>query len=129
MSDLKPTGVKIKLGNQEYGMRFTLNVIDDIQEHFDIPISQLGELFTDEKKQIKNLRFLLMKLINEDIDCVMDETGKKIPHVDERYVGRHIDTNNMHELMNLIFRVFSEGIPKAEEDDEIPNAESGRQIS
>jgi hypothetical protein len=38
MSDLKPKGTKIQLGNQQYGMRFTLNAIDDIQEHFDVPI-------------------------------------------------------------------------------------------
>lgn len=121
MSDLRPTGEKIKLGNNEYGMRFTLNAIDEIQEHFNIPISQMSDLFTDERNQIKNLRYLLTLLINEDIDCVNDETDAKTPHVDEKYVGRHIDAQNLSGVMTSIFKAFSGGTPVS--DGEIdPNA-------
>ena len=38
------------------------------------------------------MRYLLTLLINEDIDCVNDETGGNRPLLDERYVGRHIDS-------------------------------------
>ena len=128
MSDLRPRGVKIRLGSKEYGMRFTLNAIDEIQEHFDIPISQLAELFKDGKTQIKNLRYLLTVLINEDIDCVNDETGEKQPHVEESYVGRHLDLSNMTELMSAIFKAFNKGAPEPEagdEGDDDPNLKSG----
>jgi hypothetical protein len=128
MSDLRPKGVKIRLGSKEYGMRFTLNAIDEIQEHFDIPVSQLAELFQDGRTQIKNLRYLLTVLINEDIDCVNDETGAKQPHVEEAYVGRHLDLSNMTELMSAIFKAFNTGAPEPEdgdEDDDDPNLKSG----
>lgn len=121
MSDLRPTGEKIKLGNNEYGMRFTLNAIDEIQEHFNIPISQMPELFADERKQIRNLRYLISVLINEDIDCVNDETGSKTPHIDEKYVGRHIDTKNLTGMMSDIMRTFTGGVPISDEDAD-PNA-------
>lgn len=121
MSDLRPTGEKIKLGANEYGMRFTLNAIDEIQEHYNIPISQMADLFTDERNQIKNLRYLLTVLINEDIDCINDDTGSKTPHIDEKYVGRHIDAKNLSGMMSSIFKAFSGGTPVSD-GEEIPNA-------
>ncbi len=123
MSDLRPKGTKIKLGKEEYGLRFTLNAIDDIQDHFDMAIEDLNKLFDDSKTRFKNLKYLLTLLINEDIDCVKDETGEEIPHVDERYVGRHIDSNNMKEIMGTILRAFTASTPEVDED-EAPNAQS-----
>ena len=107
MSALKPKGEKIKLGNNEYGMRFTLNAIDDIQDHFNIGISELNKLFAEERDRIKNLRYLLTVLINEDIDCVNDETGSNIQHVDEKYVGRHIHAANIADVMSAVYRAFT----------------------
>lgn len=123
MSDLKPKGTKIKLGNNEFGLRFTLNAIDDIEDHFDIAIEDIGELFKDKKNRIKNLKFVLSVLINEDVDCVKDETGKELPHVDERYVGRHINVQNAHEMTQKIFESVKAGTPEADDDD-VPNAQS-----
>lgn len=121
MSDLKPKGIKITLNGKEYGLRFTLNAIDDIQDHFNVPISNLGDLFQDDKNKIRNLRYLLMVLINEDIDCRKDETGEEIPHVDERFVGRHINAMNMPVMMNSIMKSFTAGTPELDENDDIPN--------
>ena len=120
MSNLKPKGVKIQLNGKEYGMRFTLNAIDDIQEHFNISVENIGDLFKDQKERIKNLKYLLKTLINEDIDCIKDETGEEMPHVDERYVGRHINSTNMHEIMSSIMKSFTNGTPEPE-DEETPN--------
>lgn len=123
MSDLRPTGTKIKLGDNEYGLRFTLNAIDDIQDHFDISIENIDELFKDEKKRFKNIKYLLTVLINEDVDCVNDETHENKQHIDERYVGRHIDSNNMSAIMSTIFKAFKTSTPEQDEN-ENPNAKS-----
>jgi hypothetical protein len=124
MSDMKPTGLKIRLGQKEYGLRFTLNAIDDIQEKFEIDIADLGDLFKDGMKQIKNLRAVLAILINEDIDCLNDETGSLQLHIDERYVGRHIDASNIQYFSSQIFGAFMKQAPKVEDDD--PNPVSGQ---
>lgn len=122
MSDLRPSGTKITLGGKEYGMRFTLNAIDDIQEHFGIDISDLSGLFAEPNKRIKSIRYLLTLLINEDIDCVADETGEPAKHLDERYVGRQIDAANIHTMMGAIMHSFSDGAPKRDDsEDEAPN--------
>ena len=125
MSDLRPTGTKIRLGNKEYGLRFTLNAIDDLQEHFDIPIGKIDELLKDEKKQISTIRYIITLLINEDLDCIADESGIKTQHLDERYVGRHIDMSNASGLVTSIYKSFTAGTPAGDEED--PNLTSEQQ--
>ena len=128
MSDLRPNGVKLKLGKNEYELRFTINAIDDIQEYFDMEISKITDLFKDRKKQMKNLRYLLTLLINENIDCKNDENEEKIPHVEERYIGRQIDTTNVSKCIEAIYGAFSAHSPEPkEEDEEDPNVTSGQQ--
>ena len=86
-------------------------------------IEDLNKLFDDSKTRFKNLKYLLTLLINEDIDCLNDETGGDKPHVDERFIGRHIDSRNMQDIMGTILKAFTSSTPEADED-EIPNAES-----
>jgi len=118
MSDLQPKLYKIMLGGQEFGLLFSINAIDDIQDHYDIPISHLIELLNDERDTFKNLRYILTVLINEGID---DEENDR-PHVEERWVGRKITAGNIHELGDSILRAFNEGTP--EPDEECPNVTS-----
>ncbi len=112
MSDLRPKATTIKLGDKEYGLLFTLNAIDEIQDRFDISISELSDLMKDERKVYKVLRFLLATLINEAIDD--SESGQ--PHVDERFIGRKITPANLSELQSGIFSAFTAGTPRINED-------------
>lgn len=125
MSDLKPTGDRIRLGKNDYKLLFSLNVVDDVQDKFDTPISELPKLMQDPKKQIKNVLQLLAMLVNEGIDFDNDMDGGKRPHIDARFVGRYIDANNVGELKSKILNSMVSGIPK-QEDDADPNPESGQ---
>lgn len=137
MSDLKPKGKKIILGYtkqpdgtmtpNEFGMRFTLNAIDDIQDKFGVSIEGIESLFKDNKNVMRNLTELLAILINEDSACVFDETGEKRKTVDARFVGRHIDVGNAKATIGVIFDVLNTGMPKAEDDD--PNTQGGQQTT
>lgn len=122
MSDLKPKGTLIKLGQNEYGMRFTLNAIDDIQDMFGVGIAELPDLLNDKKTQIKNILKLITILINEDVDCRNDETGDKTPHVEPRFVGRHISAVNIGDLKDKIFASLLNNMPEGDPDS--PNAVS-----
>ena len=132
MSDLKPKGKRITLGNEQYGLIFTLNAIDDIQEAFDIDISELPSLFRDKvdgetvipnRGKTKNLCTLLAVLINECIDCEKDLGHPERKHVDARYVGRHITASNWMSMANDILDSFRDSSPERE-DDAVPNAVS-----
>lgn len=125
MSDLNTKSNTITINGQEYGMRFTINAIDDIQDHFDIPISDLSSVMSDERHSIRNLRYLITVLINEDID-IKNDAGANIPHVNERYIGRYINSSNMSDFIKSVYGCFTDGSPKSEEkddfiDSEIPN--------
>lgn len=121
MSDLKAIGTPIILGGKEYGMRFTLNTINDIQDKYDINISDINTLF-EGKPMYKNLAEIISLMINEDSDCLLDETGEIRQHIDARFVGRHINVGNAKSMMMLVKIAVNNGTPKNEEDD--PNVTS-----
>lgn len=127
MSNLKPTSVKINLGGEEYGLRFTINAVDDIQDHFDIPISEMYSLMKDERKAFSNIKAILTILINENIDCENEDRTEKLPHVDARFIGRRMDVSNIGELSSAITSAFAGSAPLPDGEDETPNAESGQQ--
>ena len=123
MSDLRPTPHKIKLGGEEFGLLFSINAIDEIQDHFDIPISKLTDVLKDQRAIFKNLKYILTVLINEGID---DEENER-RHVEERWVGRKITANNIQSLTKDILLAFSEGSPEADpegDEEDAPNGES-----
>ena len=99
MSDLQPKPTIINLGGKEYGLLFTINVIDAVQDKFDIAISQLADLMRDDRKTFKVLRFLLAEMINEAID----DAGNGEKHVDERAVLIEIATHQtVSNLQSLV---------------------------
>ena len=111
MSDLRPKTPEIELGGEKYGVLFNLNAIDEIQDKFDIPISQLSELMYDERKVFKVLKSLIAILINEAIDD--SESGE--PHVDEKFVGRKITIADIPTLKDNVFSAFAMGMPEADD--------------
>jgi hypothetical protein len=127
MSNLKPTSVKINLGGEEYGLRFTLNAIDDIQDYFDIPISKMYDLMKDERKAFKSIKAILVILINENIDCENENRTEKLPHVDARYIGRRMEVGNIAELSEAIANAFTGSAPLPDNEDDAPNVESEQQ--
>lgn len=118
MSDLRPKPPEIEIGGKKYGLLFNLNAIDEIQDRFDLPISQISDLMDDERKVFKILKSLLTILINEAIDD--SESGA--PHVDEKFVGRKITVADISAMKDQVFMAFSQGVPETEEDD--PNVKS-----
>jgi hypothetical protein len=114
------------LGGQQYGLLFDLNAIDEIQDRFDIPISDIGDLMKDERKVFKVLKAMLTIMINEAID---DENEEISPtekehrlHVTERFIGRKIQAADIANLKDKVLTAFKDGTPEAEEED--PNPKS-----
>ncbi len=118
MSDLQPKKPTIILGEKEYPILFSLNVIDEIQDHFDKPISELSEMLSDERMAFKAIKFILTALINEGF---ADEEINE--NVNERFVGRKITPQNMGNLSSAILSAFGGSIPEST-DEEIPNETS-----
>lgn len=111
MSNINPKGKPLKIGGREYNLIFTINVIDDIQDHFDISIDKLSDLISEPRKQFKVIRYILTALINESIEIHNEESPDKWDKIDERYVGRHMTTSNLKEFADAILGAFADGTP------------------
>jgi hypothetical protein len=51
-----------------------------------------------------------------------DQSKERLLHVDERFVGRHIDAVNMAGMMKAIMMSLSGSVPESEDED--PNVAS-----
>ena len=122
MSDLRPKSQKITLNGKEYGVRCTLGVVDELQDKFDIPISEIGEVLKDERSAIKNIISLLTIMINEDIDIRRDG-GETIDNVNERFVARHLDLTRVSEIQEILLSSMMASV-SGEGNEEAPNGKS-----
>ena len=89
MSDLRPEGVKVKIGGQEYKFLLTINKIDEIQTRCNMPLSDAVELIAaaadgeTEGKTLKVYRSVLSILM----DVPEQEAGEKVTLADYRRVA------------------------------------------
>ena len=64
MSDLNPKPVEIEYKGKVYKCLFTLNCIDEVQEHFDASLTDVINMIADGKQTARNVRFLVTLLLN-----------------------------------------------------------------
>lgn len=123
MSDMKPKSIPVTIDGQEFALRFTINVIDDLQEHFDCPLTLLKDKFLEENTRFKTVRYIVTALINEDIDCQNDELAPqdRKAHIDERWLGRHVTFDEMKTMTMAIWMTLQAGLPERGENDETGN--------
>lgn len=121
MSDLNPKEIEIELDGVKYGLLFTVNLIDDLQSHFGVPISDVFDMMNDEMQMFKVITKFLEVAINEHID----EYTPDVPHVNARMIGRKMNLQkmSMNDAKEKIFGAFSTGMPNVEEDSD-PNVTS-----
>ena len=119
MSELNPKGNALTIGKRTYNLVFSVNIIDDIQDRFDKPISELPTLLQDERMRFKVTKYLVCALVNEAVDIHNDTSDEKWEKVDERYIGRNMTTQNIATYTTVIMKTFADSAPKVDDD---PNA-------
>lgn len=118
MSALQNGAYPITLNGKEYGLLFSLNALDAIQEKFG-GYDKLGEIFDRSSKDLfKNVKWLFALLINES-RLADDENAELLT---EERVGRMITAGNMDQIKNAIYAAFAKGTAgdetEVEEDEE-----------
>ena len=88
MSDLRPEGVKVKIGGQEYKFLLTINKIDEIQTRCNMPLSDAVELIAaaadgETEGTLKVYRSVLSILM----DVPEQEAGEKVTFADYQRVA------------------------------------------
>ncbi len=139
MSELKPRGVPITLDGVERHFLFTLNAIDEIQDHYKkfdengenvgLNLLQVLQAMTSADNMNdtgKYLRFVVMVLLNDEADRT-----NEFEEVTEKEVGEMISLENYALVMNSVLAAYGVSMPDADEDSEgeDPNGETGEMES
>lgn len=124
MSDLRPVGVTVEVEGVERHFLFTLNVIDEIQEHFKMELSQVIDNMTDKEKANDTVRYLVSALLNDEAEREASK-GKELRKYTEREAGWLISLENISDIILAIFKAYGLSLPEPDEDD-YPNMESGQ---
>lgn len=132
MRILKPVGEEIEFDSKVRHLLFNVNVIDDVQEHFDMYIVDvLNSIFEVEDKDVQRksydtLSYVLSSLLNEDVRIHnKNNPSDQWEEITEDFIKEEVLTNgNSPVFASLVLKSFNESLPKHEEDD--PNQKSGQ---
>jgi hypothetical protein len=123
MSDLRPVGVPVVIDGVERHLLFTLNVIDDIQEHFDLELHQIIDNLTDKNEASKTIRYMLCSMLNDEAEKEEFKGNGELKRYTEKEIGWIVSLENQAEILMKIFEAYGISLPAAEDDD--PNLKSG----
>ena len=122
MSDLRPVGIPVEIEGVERHFLFTLNVIDEIQEHYGKDLAEVIDNLTDKETSIATMRYLVTTLLNDEAER---ESSKNLKGYSEKEIGWMLSLDNISEFLTLILSAYGVSLPKPDEDD-YPNFQSGR---
>lgn len=122
MSDLNPKGIPITIDGVERRFLFTLNVIDDIQDHFETSLSEVVQKFTEKGQAYKTLRYVVMALLNDEAERELAAGHEGYNLLTEQETGWLITLENEGEIALAVLKAYGYSLPEGDED---PNQESG----
>lgn len=123
MSDLQPKGIKISLpGVVECEVRFTISVVDEVQDHFDKSVGEVMSDLTDRRASYDTLAFLVMALVNNAIR--RSKSGGELLTLEE--VKDLIDIPMANELVRPVMRAYGYSLPEDDDEGDDPNPKSSR---
>jgi hypothetical protein len=132
MRILKPVGIEIDIDGKDRHLLFNVNVIDELQEHFDMYIGDILNALLDNQDKEKQKAFydsivyILAVLLNEDVR-MHNKNNPSDPweKITDEYLKEEILTNSTSAAIALeILKSFNGSLPKNEDDD--PNLKSGK---
>lgn len=118
MGSLNQKPVEIEFQGKVYRCAFTLNCIDEAQEHFDKTLTDIIDFAFNGTRAARNIRYLLTLLLNESTDA--PEGG-----FDEQEVGSAIDIRNFDYYCTKVLDALGVSLPDDDGDD-IPEARAGQ---
>lgn len=133
MRILKPVGEKFEFDDKVRHLLFNVNVIDEIQEHYDEYIVDVLNSMLDSKSKenqrncYKKIAYILSVLLKEDIRLHnKNHPEDQWEEITEEYIKEEILTNNNSGIIAMaIIKAFSGTMPQDEDEDD-PNLNTGQ---
>ena len=116
MSDLNPNVEWIEINGKNYPIAYNLNVIDELQDRFQISIPEfVDKLLNDKSFSFKGIRALLYEMINEGIEILNDEGGN-YAHIKEHTIGSMLTPQGIEQITCYAIAYTLNTLPKEDED-------------
>ena len=133
MRILRPVGEEIQIDDKVRHLLFNINVIDEIQEHYDeYIVDVINSLFNnkDKKKQKQSystMVYILLTLLNEDVRLHNKRNPQDMwEELTEEFLKEEVVTNETSMTISLlILKAFNGTLPKSEGDSD-PNLKGGQ---
>lgn len=121
MNDLNPKGIEVELGGEKRYFLFTLNTIMEIQEHYDLPLTEVINQLTDKKEAAPCMRYLVYVLLDEEYEREKHKDPETtLKKWTETEVGNLITQQTYTEVFFKLLQAYGLSLPKGDEE-EAPN--------
>lgn len=115
----------MEFAGRQHRFLFTVNVIDDLQEHYNAPLGDILNMIVKPKPEEKVkvysvLRRVIKSLTDDSVEGHNDLSSEKWEYLSERAIGRLITPANKAELVDLIFATFKGSLPSPKENEADP---------
>lgn len=114
MSDLRPKGLPISLlDGVERDILFTLAVVDEIQDHYDMAVGKVMAKLSDPREVYDTIANLVLALINDSVRRAGEKDYLKMEQLKEL-----IDVPLANKLIRPIMKSYGYSLPDVDEDEE-----------
>lgn len=117
MSDLRPKGIPVTIGGEERNFLFTLNAIDDIQDHFEMSLAEIISNLVDKELSYKTMRYIIMALLNDEAEREAAAGEDRYKRVTEKEVGWLVTLENEATIVLALLEAYGYSLPKGEDED------------
>ena len=110
MSDLRPVGINVKIGEEEHSFLFTLNVIDALQSEYKQTVGEILSGLSDWEKAPERLRLVLKELMNDEE--IRKGSTKRYTAAE---VGCMVTAREIPNLTAAVIAAYAGAVPEEEE--------------
>lgn len=127
MSSLRPKGVPVMIDGVERHFLFTLNVVDEIQEHYDMALPDVLGKFIEENRNEKIMIYLVAELLRDEAERESYAGNNDLKIYSLKETGWILNIENRGTIATAIFEAYGVSLPEMEDEEvEDPNMESGQ---
>lgn len=116
MSALLPEGFPIEIAGKTWGLRWTLSVIEKVQDHFNESIGETILRLADERQLPSVVPYLLAVLITDQIE----REGLDEPTPSEQAMKWLIDSTNLGKVTGALLASYGISMPEDEDSPKNP---------